>query len=176
MSAEPLARANQQLKSIRICFACGSAVAASVHLRLLTARGDLRASRRLGLLVPQRHADAGGSEAALIGGQSHGSSHRAASQLLHQPRASSAMLSQAAARLCALTQCASLRSAGDEHCCGDRGRGQDSAMERTGKEWKKVSTRESEPPRELRPMLSLLRQSSPFVSSSSRSWQPAARC
>jgi hypothetical protein len=57
-AASQSARANQQLKSIRICFACGSAVAASAQLRLLTARGDLRASRRLGLLVPQRHADA----------------------------------------------------------------------------------------------------------------------
>ena len=70
MIAEPLAWANQQLKSIRSSFACGSAVAASVHLRLLTARGDLRASRRLGLLELQRHADAGGSEEKRVGGQS----------------------------------------------------------------------------------------------------------
>ena len=70
MIAETSARANQQLKSIRICSACGSAVAASVHLRLLTARGDLRASRCLGLLVPQCHADAGGSEEKRVGGQS----------------------------------------------------------------------------------------------------------
>ena len=121
MIAETSARANLQLKSIRICSACGSAVAASVHLRLLTARGDLRASRCLGLLVPQCHADAGGSEEKRVGGQSREQSSQSEPAPPSAPRLASAMLSRAAA-VSALTQCASLRSAGDAHCCSARDR------------------------------------------------------